>query len=199
MKKIVVLFSCILLLLAMTACGASQRNEPVMTPAVEAKAPAPASEATSPIATQAPSQTSPSAAPTETPSSTQQASASQEKAIKLYLNGNNLVLKAAPVMKDGVVFVPAAEILAAFSRPIDCKQDGDTLTIEDTERENTIRLTAGSAEATLNGTAAALDAAPVLADGTLLIPLTAFRTLFDADNKYTEEYASAYIVESGLC
>ncbi len=186
-----------------SSCGATKNNSPVMTPAVEASIPAPAKEATNPIETSAPEEVQSTEKPAESSVSvetTEQTAKEKVPAIKLYLNGNKLILKTAPILENGVVMVPVAEICGAFSREITSEQNGDTLTLIDADRGNTIELTAGSTEAKINGTTAALDAAPLLAeDGALLMPLTAFRTLFDADNKYIEEYNSAYIVESGLC
>ncbi|MDD4076237.1 MAG: stalk domain-containing protein [Eubacteriales bacterium] len=147
----------------------------------------------------------PTAPPAATPSATAAADAPPAEnaaadAVKLYLNGNRLPLSTPCRLENGVVMVPIAEIVGAFSRSIACTMAGDTLTMEDASRGNTILLTAGDDTASVNGKTVALEAPAMLAeDGALLVELSAFRTLLDADNKFTAEFSAAYIVESGLC
>lgn len=126
--------------------------------------------------------------------------APQAAPIKLYLNGNRLELSTPIQLEGDHVMVPLAEIVSAFSRDIETSAEGETLTLSDTERGNAITITVGGDEAQVNGSAVKLAAPPVLSeDGEMLIELSDFRTLLDADNKYTADISSAYITESGLC
>lgn len=120
--------------------------------------------------------------------------------IKLYLNGNRLVPDAVPYESDGTAFVPIAEICSYFSRSISCSQEGETLTIQDADKGNEIVIEAGRDKAIVNGAEVKLAAPAVLSSGgTMMVELSSFRSLLDADNKYQEDIGAAYITESGLC
>ncbi len=120
--------------------------------------------------------------------------------IKLYLNGNRLELQSPPVMQDDRVMVPLAEICGYFSRPIDCVQEGEVLTVNDGNNQTVFVITAGSSMAEVDGKQVSMPVAAKLDDnGVMLVELSCFRTLLDADNRYNEEFSAAYITESGLC
>ncbi len=120
--------------------------------------------------------------------------------IKLYLNGNRLELQSTPVMQEDNVMVPLAEICGYFSRPIECVLDGQILTVQDSNNKTVFKITAGSDIAELDGKQVAMPAAAQLDDkGAMLVELSCFRTLLDADNRYNDEFSAAYITESGLC
>lgn len=124
----------------------------------------------------------------------------EKQEISIYLNGNGLELTNSAYQEEGKVMVPIAEICESFSRSIICTQEGNSLTIVDEKKGNTIVLIEGSDKAQVNGKEVKLEVPAVLTeDGSLMTELSAFRILLDADCKYQEEIESAYITESGLC
>ena len=172
-KSFVALFVCALTLLY--GCGAEPEKTVLEPPSGTASE-------------QSAAETEPSSVPEQAPE------------IKLYLNGNRMELVTAPVMEGELVMVPIAEICEAFSRPITAQQEDSVLTLEDTEKSSTIVVTAGESKAVLNGSAVEMKASATLAqDGVLLVELSSFRSLLDADNKYQPDITAAYITESGLC
>ncbi len=152
-----------------------------------------------PMLPPAPDTTSRQSSPPQQPEETSGESGSQIE-IKLYLNGNRLELETPPVLQDGSVMVPLAEICGYFSRSIQTSLSGEVLTVSDSDRAAEITITAGSATAVVNGKNVTMPA-PALLSGTgeMLVELSCYRPLFDADNKYNEEFQAAYITESGLC
>ena len=177
MKKhdIAVFFVCTLLLLA--ACGS--KSDPAVL---------------QPPSTQSSKPTQQSGSSSQTDSEPQQAE------IKLYLNGNRLVLAQTPLLEGETVMVPVAEICGAFSREITAVPQEHTLTLTDISKDKIIVLTDKDGKAVVNGSAVNLAAPPALTEnGTMLVALSDFRTLFDADNKYQSDILAAYITESGLC
>ncbi len=176
-----VLLACMLLLLA--SCGNKAEKVVLEPPSASSQAAAPESGPTQ--------QSSPSVAE----------SAPQQAEIKLYLNGNRLVLTQPPVLVDAeTVMVPVAEICEAFSRSITAEPQAGSLTLTDTDKGKAIVLTDNDNKATVNGAAVNLAApAKLTEDGVMLMALSDFRTLFDADNKYQPDIFAAYITESGLC
>ena len=124
----------------------------------------------------------------------------QQAEIKLYLNGNRLVLAQPPLLQGETVMVPVAEICEAFSREITTVPQDSTLTLTDTKKGKTIVITDKIGKAVVNGASVNLAAPAILTDsGVMLVALSDFRTLFDADNKYQSDIFAAYITESGLC
>lgn len=195
MKRLKIALSVLVLLtLVMSGCQSAVSPSAQLMPATEPVrtfAPvegAPAQPQTN--ATQAP-------APSDEAVQTQAPAVSE---VRLYLSGNKLPLETPCQIIDGFVMVPVAEVVDAFNREIDYTADATTLTINDPDKGNVIVIQASSATAQINGSAANMEAPAVMTDGgVMLIELSAFRLLFDADNKFVEEHASAYIVESGLC
>ncbi|HWP51828.1 MAG TPA: stalk domain-containing protein [Clostridia bacterium] len=170
-----VLFACTLLLLA--ACGSKSDPAVLEPPSTQSSEPA-----------------------QQSGQSSQTASEPQQSEIKLYLNGNRLVLAQPPLLEGETVMVPVAEICGAFSREITAAPQGHTLTLTDVSKGKTIVLTDKDGKAVVNGASVNLAAPPTLTeDGTMLVALSDFRTLFDADNKYQADILAAYITESGLC
>lgn len=120
--------------------------------------------------------------------------------IDVYLNGNRLELENGAYAVDGKIMVPLEAICEFFSRKLECTLDGERLTIDDAKFENTIILTAGESNALVNGRETTLETEPVMAgNGVLMVEVSAFLTLLDAEYKYQEEIQSVYITESGLC
>lgn len=180
MKRIAILLAAALAFGLLSGCKGQTQEDEVLAPPPPVSGTAPESE--------------------EAGEASSQQDAPEAAQIKLYLNGNRLEL-STPIQLEGEhVMVPVAEIVSAFSRTIETALEGETLTLDDAGHGNVIVLTAGADEAAVNGGAVKLTAAPILAeDGALLIELSDFRTLLDADNKYTADISSAYITESGLC
>ena len=138
--------------------------------------------------------------PGESPTESTLITATTENELRVYLNGNRLTLEASPFLLDGKVMIPVEEVLFYFSRPFTVTKEGETITILDEDKEKTILLTANSSSALINESTVELDSAVTKDEnGIFFIPLSSFRTLFDADNQFKSEYNSAYIVESGLC
>lgn len=178
-QKIAAILAGVLLLLA--ACGKTQKVvlEP---PSASSHAAASLSE------------------PAQQSSSQTAASEPQQAEIKLYLNGNRLVLAQPPLLQGETVMVPVVEICEAFSREITTAPQENTLTVTDTKKGKTIVLTNKDDKAIVNGAAVNLAAPAELTEGgVMLLALSDFRTLFDADNKYQSDIFAAYITESGLC
>lgn len=150
------------------------------------------------VSEQSPAKSEPTA---ETvPQNTAENSSSTAAEIKVYLNGNRLVLETPAQMADGKVMVPIAEITSYFSRSIKASAEDNKLTLTDEKKSNTIVITADSSKAQINGTDTEMSAPAMLNDkGVMLVELSAFRLLFDADNKFNQDYNAAYITESGLC
>lgn len=176
-----ILLVCIILLLA--ACGDKTQKVVLEPPSASSQASSPASGAAQ-----------------QSSQSDAAESALQQAEIKLYLNGNRLVLTQPPVLEGETVLVPVAEICEAFSRNIALQPQADSLTLTDTEKGNTIVLTDKDGKAVVNGATVNLAApAKLTENGVMLIALSDFRTLFEADNKYQPDILAAYITESGLC
>lgn len=141
-----------------------------------------------------------SSEPVQQSSSQTAVSEPQQAEIKLYLNGNRLVLAQPPLLQGETVMVPVAEICEGFSREITTVSQENSLTLTDTKRGRTIVLTDKDDKAVVNGAAVNLAASATLTNsGVMLVALSDFRTLFDADNKYQSDIFAAYITESGLC
>lgn len=141
-----------------------------------------------------------SSEPAQQDSSQTVVSEPQQAEIKLYLNGNRLVLAQPPLLQHETVMVPVAEICEGFSREITTVSQENTLTLTDTKKGKTIVLTDKDDKAMVNGAAVNLAAPAALTNsGVMLVALSDFRTLFDADNKYQSDILAAYITESGLC
>lgn len=183
MKKRDVAFLMVSALLLLSACGTKTEKVVLEPPSPQSQAAASSSEPTQP------GQGDPSA--TANP---------QQSGIKLYLNGNRLVLTQPPVLEGEAVMVPVAEICEAFSREINAVSQENTLTLTDVKKGKIIVLTDKEGKAVVNGASVNLAAPATFADsGVMLIALSDFRTLFDADNKYQADILAAYITESGLC
>lgn len=148
-----------------------------------------------------PENTEETAANAEAAAGEQEEAQNQDKVeIDVYLNGNRLELETGAYFADGRIMVPMETICGYFSRNLDCSMNGETLTIEDEKFENTIVFTAGESNALVNGRETALEAEPVIAEnGVMLVEVSAFLNLLDAEYNYQEEIQSVYITESGLC
>ncbi len=132
--------------------------------------------------------------------SSEESAGSQNKELKLYLNGNKLPLEQKPLLIDNNVMIPVAEICTYFSRSITSEQNDNILKITDEKKGNKIIISAGEKISKINDKDAEMLVPAVLSDeGVMLIELSSVRTLLDADFKFNSEFLSVYINESGLC
>lgn len=130
----------------------------------------------------------------------QKAQDTTQKEIKLFLNGNSLDLVTKPYIEESNVMVPISEICSYFSRDIICELNEDVLMITDEKNEKIIEISKDSDKAIVNGTSVELKSPAVLTEeGIMMVELSSFGILLDADNKYQEDISAAYITESGLC
>ena len=188
----------LLVVLLFSAC-ASEKEEPrqILTPPeVSIPTRGQSSESAVPVITTAPD----SELSEPDPQDSEKSVNSQNKEIKLYLNGNKLPLEQKPLLADNNVMIPVAEICTYFSRSITSEQNNNTLTIIDEKKDNKIIITAGEKIARINNKDTEMLVPAVLSDnGVMLVELSSVRILLDADSKFNSEFSSAYINESGLC
>ncbi|MFB9329252.1 stalk domain-containing protein [Paenibacillus aurantiacus] len=87
----------------------------------------------------------------------------------VYLNGERLVLSAAPIMRDGTTLVPFRPIFEALGMPV--AWDPQQRQIKGRSGQTDIVLTIGSRTATVNGKQMSLTAAPEAVNGAAYVPL----------------------------
>lgn len=92
---------------------------------------------------------------------------------------------------NGVTMVPMRPIFEALGATI--TWDSATSTVSATRGTTTVSLSVGKSEALKNGQRVALEQAPVIQDGTLLVPLRFVAEAFDARLGWNELSQSAYI------
>jgi hypothetical protein len=92
-----------------------------------------------------------------------------EDAIHVRVNGDYQQYDETPILLDDVAFVPSTGLMDALEAQTSWDEGTSALTAE--KGGATLTLTAGSATASLNGQPLALDAAPFVVNGTLMVPV----------------------------
>ncbi|QJC51471.1 ABC transporter substrate-binding protein [Paenibacillus albicereus] len=89
--------------------------------------------------------------------------------IQVTLDGKKLPLDAQPIVASGRTLVPYSSIVQSLGGK--ASWSSSTRTVTATSGSDTVKLTAGSATAYINGKATKLDAAPVIQNGRTFVPL----------------------------
>ncbi|WP_438446949.1 stalk domain-containing protein [Gorillibacterium sp. sgz5001074] len=92
----------------------------------------------------------------------------QEDQIRVNLDGRVLKFDQPPVIVDDTTMIPLRKIFEEMGASIEW--NSDTSTVSATRGETIIRLTEGSKEAYLNGASISLRTAPVIVNGSTLVP-----------------------------
>ncbi|HOI24968.1 MAG TPA: stalk domain-containing protein [Caldisericia bacterium] len=100
-------------------------------------------------------------------------------------NGRSFLVDAPPILVQGRVMVPIRVIAEIFGAEIDWKADSKTVTIA--LRWDQIVLVVGNKQATVNGKAIALDAAPLIDQGRLMVPIRFISEVFKAKVEWDQE------------
>lgn len=90
-------------------------------------------------------------------------------AVRVLLDGQELAFDVPPMLINDRTMVPFRKLFEALGASV--SWDEATRTVTGVRGTTTIRLVIGSATATVNGAAVALDAPPVLVGGRTLVPL----------------------------
>ncbi len=112
----------------------------------------------------------------ETPSSGAVASTNQ---ITINVNGRTIVTKTAPVLQSGSVLVPLRGVLEDLGATIGFNAQTQGIVVIQGARRVVLLL--GSRDATVNGKAVRLSAAPQLIGGSAFVPLRSLAQLFGYD------------------
>lgn len=89
--------------------------------------------------------------------------------IHVRVNSDNLKFDSDPIIENGRTMVPMRAIFEYFDMKVEWNAEERSVTAADAN--NTIKLTVGSTEATVNGKSNTLDAAPLIQNGRTLVPL----------------------------
>ncbi|MGU3471655.1 stalk domain-containing protein [Paenibacillus sp. D51F] len=110
------------------------------------------------------------------------AAAGSAPSATILLDGYPLVFPAQPIIQNGTTMVPFRAIAEALQIPVEWNAAGKTVTAVKTtdEGQRKVVLRQGSKQATVDGEAAQLGAAPVQKSGTVLVPLSFFSSAFGA-------------------
>lgn len=107
-----------------------------------------------------------------------------DKSLKIYLNGKWLYTEILPQVINGATMVPAKDFLTAFGATI--SWDNETKTMQAAKNGIKLELVEGSKKALLNGGEIQLGAAPVLKNGSLMVPLRTVAEAFGIGMKWDE-------------
>ena len=100
-------------------------------------------------------------------------------------NGRSFIIDAPPILVGGRVMVPIRVIAEIFGAEIDWRAETKTVTIA--LRWDQIVLIAGNKQATVNGKAVPLDAAPLIDQGRLMVPIRFISEVFKAKVEWDQE------------
>jgi len=107
-----------------------------------------------------------------------------DKSLKTYINGKWLYTEILPQVINGATMVPAKDYLTAFGATV--SWDNETKTMQAFKNGTKLELVAGSKTALLNDTEIQMGAAPVLKNGTLMVPLRTAAEAFGVGLKWDE-------------
>ncbi|MDF2723543.1 MAG: hypothetical protein K0Q59_3218 [Paenibacillus sp.] len=119
-----------------------------------------------------------------------------EEEIHVRVNGDYQQYDETPVLVDDVAFVSALDLMDAIEAQATWNAGTSTLTAE--KSGTTLNLTAGSAAASLNGQPLALDAAPYIVNGTLMVPVMQVAESLGAEAVWTasSKTVDVYVVRT---
>ncbi|MCD8214749.1 MAG: copper amine oxidase N-terminal domain-containing protein [Clostridiales bacterium] len=123
--------------------------------------------------------------------SQQEQTAQASQTIGIYLNGEALSFPQEPYIEDGTTMVPMRAIFEALGAEV--LWDGALRTIDASKDGTNIVLTIDSTTAYINGEASELAKAPVIVEGSTMVPLRFVSEALGCEVSYEAETKSIYI------
>lgn len=111
--------------------------------------------------------------------------------IRVVLNGKQMQFTVAPIVQNGTTLVPIRAIAEYMDAEVGYA-GSNSMTIS--YGKKTILLETGKPRAFVNGRIVRLALAPIVVDGTTLVPLRFISEAFDAKVSYSEASNTAYIL-----
>ncbi len=115
------------------------------------------------------------------------------KDISVVLNGAELSFGVQPKLVNGTVLVPMRKIFEELGMTVSWNGGNSTVTAVKNGKSVTAQI--GSKTVTVNGTAAEADAAPVLENGTVLVPLSIISDALGVDVSWSDETGTAVLTK----
>lgn len=112
-----------------------------------------------------------------------------EKEIKVLLNGTEISFDVNPRLENGTTLVPMRAVFEALGAQVSFNSGNSTVTA--VKNGKSVSMKIGSCDATVNGEAVQLSAAPVIENGRTLVPLRIVGEAFGVDVDWDE---AAYAV-----
>lgn len=93
----------------------------------------------------------------------------KDKEIRIRLDNQEVFLPSHPVVKNGNTLLPMRKLFEMLGSSVTWDQETQTATAK--KGDTTLSVTVGSTTATINGSPAALDEAPIVSQGSTMVPM----------------------------